>query len=89
MSDATDAEFDPFAGGDIVLTTGVTDPQQEIWLAVALGGDEASLAYNESVSMVILGEIDVAQLEHAIADLVLRHEALRTTFGHDGANLCV
>jgi amino acid adenylation domain-containing protein len=87
MSD--DAEFDPFAGGNIVLTTGVTDPQQEIWLAIALGGDDASLAYNESVSMVIVGEIDVAHLEHAIADLVLRHEALRTTVSNDGANLCI
>jgi len=89
MSNPTSGEFDPFAGGNIVLTTGVTDPQQEIWLAIALGGDEASLAYNESVSMAIQGQLDRIHLESALTDLVLRHEALHTTFSSDGASLCV
>jgi amino acid adenylation domain-containing protein len=89
MSDKTPVDFDPFAGGDIVLSAPVTEPQQEIWLAIAIGGDEASLAYNESVSMVIRGPLDVGMLEQALADLVRRHEALRTTLTSDGTSFCV
>lgn len=89
MSDKTPIAFDPFAGGEIVLSAPVTEPQQEIWLAIALGGDEASLAYNESVSMVIRGPLEVGILQQALADLVRRHEALRTTFTSDGTSFCV
>ncbi|HEX8106152.1 MAG TPA: aminotransferase class III-fold pyridoxal phosphate-dependent enzyme, partial [Kofleriaceae bacterium] len=42
-----------------------TEPQREVWLAARLG-PEASLAYNESVSLHLRGELDVAALRHAV-----------------------
>jgi amino acid adenylation domain-containing protein len=82
-------DHDPFASGTIALTASVTEPQQEIWLAIALLGEEANLAYNESVSLAIRGPLDAAVLEQAVADLVRRHEALRTTFTSDGTQYLV
>src|SRR6478736_1110706 len=76
--------FNPFAGGEILLTAPTTGPQQEIWLAVHLGGREANLAYNESLSLELCGDIDIPALERAVRMLVDRHEALRSTFTPDG-----
>ena len=71
-----------------VATDGVreapsTEPQREVWLAASLG-PEASLAYNESVSLHLRGELDVAALRLAVRTLPARHDALRATFGSDG-----
>ena len=63
-----------------------TEPQREVWLADQLG-PEASLAYNESVSLDLRGELDVAALRHAVRQLPVRHDALRATFGADGVTL--
>ena len=60
-----------------------TEPQREVWLAARLG-PEASLAYNESVSLHLRGELDVAALRHAVRELPIRHDALRATFADDG-----
>ena len=60
-----------------------TEPQREVWLAASLG-PEASLAYNESVSLHLRGELDVAALRLAVRALPARHDALRATFGADG-----
>ena len=89
MKSATPVDHDPFASGAITLTAPVTEPQQEIWLAIALLGEEANLAYNESVSLAIRGPLDADVLEQAVADLVRRHEALRTTFTSDGTQYLV
>jgi amino acid adenylation domain-containing protein len=89
MTSTIPTDHDPFAGGTIALTASVTEPQQEIWLAIALLGEEANLAYNESVSLAIGGPLDAAVLERAVADLVSRHEALRTTFTSDGTQYLV
>jgi amino acid adenylation domain-containing protein len=89
MKSATPVDHDPFASGAIVLSAPVTEPQQEIWLAIALLGEEANLAYNESVSLAIRGPLEADVLEHAVADLVRRHEALRTTFTSDGTTYLV
>lgn len=87
MTSATD--FDPFAGGEVLLTAPTTEPQQEIWLAIELGGREANLAYNESIALAFDGSVDAALLEQAVTDLAERHEALRTTFTADGQTFCV
>jgi amino acid adenylation domain-containing protein len=60
-----------------------TEPQREIWLADRLGA-EASLAYNESVSLHLRGALDVARLRAAVQALPQRHDALRATFSDDG-----
>jgi amino acid adenylation domain-containing protein len=60
-----------------------TEPQREVWLAAKLGS-EASLAYNESVSLHLRGELDVGALRQAVRELPLRHDALRATFSSDG-----
>ncbi|HVQ27934.1 MAG TPA: condensation domain-containing protein, partial [Vicinamibacteria bacterium] len=81
-------EFDPFAGPAILTTAPSTEPQREIWTAVRMG-DEASLAFNESVSVVLQGAFDLAAARASLADLVARHESLRSTFTADGLTLCV
>jgi amino acid adenylation domain-containing protein len=80
--------FDPFAGPAISATSPSTEPQREIWTATLLGRD-ASLAYNESVSLRMRGPIDLGALRASFGDLVRRHEALRSTFSRDGTTACV
>ena len=65
-----------------------TEPQREVWLASELGAD-ASLAYNESVSLHLRGELDVGALRHAVRELPRRHDAFRARFGDDGTTLHV
>ncbi len=89
MSSAADAvDYDPFAGGELELVVHTTEPQREVWLAAKLATD-ASLAYNESVSLRLGGRLDVPALERALVDLVSLHDALRSTFSPDGETFCV
>ncbi|PAX59718.1 non-ribosomal peptide synthetase [Brunnivagina elsteri] len=84
----TAVEFDPFAGGELLLTAPVTESQKEIWASVRMG-DDANCAYNESQSLRLQGNLNVEALQSALQALVQRHEALRTTFSPDGQNLCI
>jgi amino acid adenylation domain-containing protein len=77
------ADFDPFAGPAIVATAPSTEPQRELWTACQLG-DEASLAFNESVSLWLRGRLDEGALRAALDDLASRHEALNIAFSADG-----
>src|SRR5690606_33399133 len=54
----TEVDYDPFAGGALARVVPTTEPQREIWLADQLGRD-ASLAFNESVTMRLRGRLDV------------------------------
>ena len=81
--------FDPFAGFELSHTAPSTRPQQEIWLAIKQGGLEASLAYNECLSLEISGPVDEALLREAWELLARRHESLRTCFTQDGQTLCI
>ena len=65
-----------------------TEPQREVWLADALGR-EASLAYNESVSLHLRGALDVDALRAAVRALPRRHDALRARFADAGRALVV
>lgn len=84
----TAVDFDPFAFGELLLLAPVTEAQKEIWLSVQMG-DAANCAYNESLLLRLCGDLDVDALTFALQHLVLRHEALRTTFSPDGMTLCV
>ena len=87
---AVDAvEFDPFAGPELLRLVPITESQAEIWAACLLGGDDASRAYNESVTLRLTGPLDRAALERSLGVLVQRHEALRSAFSADGKYSCV
>jgi amino acid adenylation domain-containing protein len=60
-----------------------TTAQKELWLLTRMG-DEASRAYNESVTMHLRGPFNVEAMRRAIKKLIARHEALRITLSDDG-----
>jgi amino acid adenylation domain-containing protein len=61
----------------------LTEAQKEIWYASQLG-DDASLAYNDSVIAHLRGALDVDSLKKSLDALAARHEALRATFHASG-----
>jgi amino acid adenylation domain-containing protein len=81
--------FDPFAGPELVALAPITESQAEIWAACLLGGDEASRAYNESVTLHLGGLLDAPALRRAWQAVLQRHEALRSVFSADGQYSCV
>jgi len=81
-------DFDPFAGPQIAITAPATESQREIWTATRMGAD-ASCAFNESNTLRLVGALDVDALRAAFADLIERHEALRSTFTADGTTILV
>ncbi|QSQ15807.1 non-ribosomal peptide synthetase/type I polyketide synthase [Myxococcus landrumensis] len=52
--------------------------QQRLWYLDRL--EPGNVAYNNSVMLVLSGDLDVAALERALDEVVRRHEAFRTTF---------
>ncbi|MCH5644318.1 amino acid adenylation domain-containing protein [Gordonia sp. ABSL49_1] len=52
--------------------------QQRMWFINQL--DSGSAAYNIPVVLRLTGELEVSALRAAVADVVVRHEVLRTTF---------
>ena len=85
---ATAVDYDPFAGDAIARVVPTTEAQRELWLADQLGR-EASLAYNESISLALRGPLDAAALRAALDALVERHEAMRATLSSDGLHMLV
>src|SRR5690606_13489211 len=83
-----DVDSDPFAAGTLSRVVPTTEPQREVWLADRLGRD-ASLAFNESVSLRLKGRLDAAALQAAVQALADRHDALRANLGPDGETLCI
>jgi amino acid adenylation domain-containing protein len=81
-------DYDPFAGSALSRVVPPTAPQREVWLASTLE-PAASLAYNESISLRLHGELNVPALQAALQQLMDRHEALRATFSNDGDELYV
>lgn len=61
----------------------LSDAQLEIFLAAQLG-EEANAAFNDSIRLRIHGALDVERLRTALAQVVERHVALRTTIAADG-----
>ena len=83
-------DHDPFGGvSEIEKITLTNEPQREIWLSCIIGGDDANLSYNESVSLKLTGNLNITAFRKAVYDLVLRHEALRATVSANGETLII
>ncbi len=81
--------YNPFSGPVIEKIIPIIQAQAEIWIACKFGGEDASRAYNESVSLLLKGTLNIGTLELALQQLVGRHEALRSTFSPDGRFMTV
>ena len=66
-----------------------TESQMEIWVSCMIGGEDANRSYNLSISERLEGELDRSSMEHALQDVINRHESLRLTFSEDGKNICI
>jgi amino acid adenylation domain-containing protein len=64
----------------------LTESQLEIWLSAQLG-DEASCAFNESVTLRLNGALDTGALRTALNRIIDRHDALRATFSPTGEEM--
>jgi amino acid adenylation domain-containing protein len=61
-----------------------SESQQEVWSAAQLG-DDASCAFNESVSVKLEGRVDIDALRSAIRDVAMRHKSMRSSISADGS----
>lgn len=83
-------DFNPFEDSkEIEKIVLINESQQEIWLSCMLGGDAASLAYNESVSLDLKGHFNFDYFRKAFNKVVKRHEALRSAISANGENLII
>ena len=64
----------------------LTESQTEIWLAAQMG-DDASCAFNESVSLRMKGRLNETALRAAVSMLFARHDALRASFSPTGEEM--
>jgi glutamate-1-semialdehyde aminotransferase/acyl carrier protein len=69
-------------------TVPLTESQTEIWLS-AQNGDEASCAFNESVTLRLNGPLDPAALRAAMESILARHDALRARFSATGETMTI
>ena len=84
----TPVDYDPFADATLARVVPALQAQREVWLAAKLA-PEASLAYNEAVTLELRGALDASALHSALRAVVAHHDALRTTFSADGMELCI
>lgn len=66
-----------------------TPSQMEIWLACKLGGKEANMAYNESISIQLTGNLSVKSLQEAFLKIIERHDGMRVIISPNGKHLMV
>ncbi|WP_234293514.1 condensation domain-containing protein, partial [Nocardia jinanensis] len=66
------------ASGEVVDAVPLSLAQQRMWFLNRF--DQASAAYNLPMAIRLSGALDVAALRAAVADLVARHEVLRTVY---------
>ncbi|MBC3847753.1 amino acid adenylation domain-containing protein [Winogradskyella echinorum] len=89
ISQNQSVNYDPFTGPIIEKIILTTQAQAEIWIDCKLGGEDANKGYNESISLVLEGELEKESLNKAIQKLVERHEALRGVFSPDGRYMSI
>ncbi|MFT4095054.1 MAG: amino acid adenylation domain-containing protein [Niabella sp.] len=85
----TVADFDPFSGDTIEKIVPAIASQKEIFASCILGGNDANIAYNESCSLYLSGELNIDILRESVAELHHRHESLRATFTEDGSKMII
>jgi amino acid adenylation domain-containing protein len=86
----TEVDFDPFEENrEIEKIVTINEPQREIWLSCAMGGEAANLAYNESISLDLKGEFNFEYFKQAFTKVVQRHEALRSSVSENGESLII
>lgn len=61
----------------------LTEEQKQLWILAQMG-DDASCAYNEIITLQLLGSLSLPGLRRAFQLVVDRHEALRTTIDAGG-----
>jgi len=66
-----------------------TPAQMEIWLACKMGGKDANKAYNESISLLLQGELSVKILQDAFSQVIDRHEGMRSVLSPNGKSLMI
>lgn len=82
-------DHDPFTLPDIQLVVPAIQPQLEIFASCLMGGEDANRSYNESVSLRLLGTLNLQAMLRALQDVVQRHEALRSSFTADGTQVFI
>jgi amino acid adenylation domain-containing protein len=73
---------------DILVVFDSTGEQREIWNSCQYD-EQASLCFNESISIELVGKLDVDCLKASIQELINRHAALRSFFSIDGKKMLV
>ena len=66
----------------------LTESQIEVWLSAQLS-DEASCAFNESVTLRLNGPLDQTALQTALNAVLTRHDALRGRFSQTGEAMLI
>ena len=61
----------------------LTESQKQLWTLAHLS-DEGARAYNQSATLHLHGQLNLAAMRTALQQIVDRHEILRTTFSPDG-----
>jgi len=79
----TSIDFDPFGKHEFLFAIPTTEPQQEIFASIAME-PRSSCAFNESISIHLKGPLQQAAMKQALDNLVVRHDALRSSFSPDG-----
>lgn len=82
-------DYNPFSNHRLQKVVPATEHQLEIWSSILFGGVEASLAFNESITLSLDGVLNVEALQQAFGQIVQRHESLRLVFAPDGKQLCI
>lgn len=82
------ANFNPFAGGELLRVAPATGPQREI-IASAQLSDVANTAFNEAVSVRLNGNLDASLLRRCFEELIKKHDILRATFSRNGTEICL
>ena len=68
----------------LARTAPLSSAQERLWLLDRM--EPGGSAYNVPAARRLSGPLDAAALERALAEVVRRHESLRTTFAeHDGS----
>ncbi|HEY4395994.1 MAG TPA: amino acid adenylation domain-containing protein [Polyangia bacterium] len=88
-TEAIPVEPDPLPGGARPVPRAPTAPQQELWMAAKVGGDDANRAFNGCLSLTLRGDLNTDLLAAAWQTLTDRHEALRCGFTSDGQGLTI